>query len=157
MVDYINATKSGPKVTRPNMTNATSEKQIDNYFDLSNPKAKWRNITILGVGLLNSVLLGIAFFNFQSSYWKIFTALGTLGLIIPTGILFVRQNSGYRFFTYLIDVLGILAGLYLFVQFPFVIIFIIITGIFMLDFFSTDFALQSQGRALTNIESAEKV
>lgn len=160
MVDVTNVMGSGPKVTRPNYTNATSEKQIDDYFDLANPDAKWRNIKIIGVGLMNTILIGIMFANFRFAYiqdptWTIVLAIGTAILVFSTMILLLKKNSNYRFLTYCIDIFGLIAALSIYL--PIVILPIIITIVFMIDVFSTDFALQPQGIANNNVETDERV
>ena len=155
MVDTSNVIRSGPKVTRPNLTNATSEKQIDTYFDLANPKAKWLNIKIIGVALMNSILIAIKFTYIEDPVWMIVGAIVACTLIIAALILLLKKNSGYRFLTYCLDIYGILAAVTIFD--PIVIIPVIITIIFIIDIFSVDFALQPQGIANRNMETDERV
>lgn len=46
---------------KDNITNATSTSQIDWYFDLDNPTAKKRHLVFFSVGIINVMIILIAF------------------------------------------------------------------------------------------------
>ncbi|WP_371805918.1 hypothetical protein [Candidatus Lokiarchaeum ossiferum] len=155
MVDTSNVIRNGPKVTRPNMTNATSENQIDAYFDMANPEAKWRNIKIIVVGLMNLILIGIMFAYIEDEFWLVVAIIVAVITIFPAILLVFKKKSEYRFFTYCINVYGIVAAISIFSAI--MILPIIITLVFMVDVISTDFALQPQGIASKNMETDERL
>ncbi|MHA1519869.1 MAG: hypothetical protein ACTSRK_06760 [Promethearchaeota archaeon] len=127
---------------KDNLTNATSTSQIDWYFDLDNPEAIKRHWLFFGLGTINAVIILIVLILNVDGYGLILWIGIMLALILIATYMVLRKYSYYRFIIYLFGFGGILSCLFYVGTYLVVLIPIIISGIFLINFASIELSLQ---------------
>ena len=102
------------KLQKDNITNITSQSQIESYFDFSNTNWKKRHSLLLLFEIFNLTII-IAFLISCNliDIWKITWVSVFIGILITTIILFRYKKSSYRYLSYLLVIFGMVFAIYI--------------------------------------------
>ncbi len=93
------------RMQKDNLTNISSQNQIDSYFSFSNPNWKKQHHQFLSIEIFNYLIIIFGLIIFPITNIMKFSLVSVFtGILIISIVLFRYKKASHRFLSYLIDI-----------------------------------------------------